>query len=257
MKEYPLDTIIRNLKEKKINVSAFLQFTAELEDTIRFTTSFKRIATEIESYETLVLKILRPRITKESRKHRYKQRTLNSVYFKDQSGKPLKNIPSIDTYKSQFIQMSYIGIFHKIENAEKELLKLMNKSLDSNYTDLKEIDFAPEKNSFFIARDRLRVLANCMKHNQNLASSQVCSYYDKCTLNEPIQLDFRNLKKDLSDIKKYYWTLASFLSAFASRKSTKDLLKNKSFEMDAELKSALLNVHGSLKKVIAAHKKTP
>lgn len=251
MRDFPLDAIIKDLKERNIDPIKFFDLFLKIKETVYFGAALKRIDIELDEYQTLILKILKPSIDKETKKARYRNSYKpSSIIFDKTTGEPITLPGFRDEYKRQFIQLAYIGLYHKTENAEKELLEHLNSALGSRYNDLSDINFDNRNKDIFDARDRLRVVANCFKHNQGIANSQVCRYYAKCTINKPIILNFVDFKKDIGDIKKYHKQLSLFLTLFSQRKSVEKLLSTNFFETDDSLKQSLIEINSEAKKLM-------
>lgn len=251
MQEFPLDKIISDLKAQGKDPKKFFQLFLELKDSVYFFATLKGIEKELKEYQDLIFNILKPSIDAETRKAKslYSFKPSKQLIYKD-TKKPVKLMGFRDTHRKNFIELSYIGLYHKIENAEKILLEHLNKVLSTNYSDLSELNFDSKDKVLFASRDRLRVVANCFKHNMGKANQQVCNHYPKMNLNRAIELNFVDFKKDITAIKQYYKQLNVFFVLFSQRKLMDKLLSHDIFNDSENLKASILDLNQESDKLL-------
>ena len=205
MKDFPLDSIITELTEKGRDIKEFFTAFLEMKDDIYFFSTLKKIRIELKEFESLILDILKPVIDYQTKIAKEENSYLPSKILKRKDNNEPVTLPGYrDEYKRQFMFIAYMGLYHKIENAEKEILRHYNKAQKTNKKDLSEIEFENTDKVLFKARDRIRVVANCFKHNIAIANKQVCSYYPSQMIDKEIHLGFDDFKEDMDDIRSYY-----------------------------------------------------
>jgi hypothetical protein len=251
MQQFPLDKIISDLKSQGRDVKKFKEFFLELKDSIYFLATLKRIEKELTEYQKLILKILKPSIDIQTKNAKSKYSFKPSkLLINKTTNSPVKLSGFRDFHRQQFIELSYIGLYHKIENAEKNLLGHLNKGLKTNYLDLSELNFDSRDKIIFNSRDRLRVVANCFKHNMGKANQQVCNHYPKMIINQTIRLNFVDFKKDITEIRKYYKQLSVFLVLFNQRKIFDGLLTHDVFNDTDDLKASIRDLNQEADKLL-------
>lgn len=237
MQEFPFDKILNVYKSQGRDVKDFFKIFLELKDNIFFFTKLKSFEKEFTEYQELILKILKPSIDIETKNAKQQSSFKPSKLLIDKkTNSPFKISGFRDIHRQQFIELAYIGLYHKIENAEKTLLIHLNKVLNTNYQDLSKLKFESQDKALFNSRDRLRVVANCFKHNMSKANQQVCNHYPKLVLNQTISLNFIDFRKDITAVKKYYKQLSFFLVVFCQREFLNGLLIQNVFNDEDNLK---------------------
>lgn len=251
MQDFPLDKIISDLINQGKDVNRFFELFLELKDSLIFFGTLKGIKKELNQYQDLILNILKPSIDLETKnaKRLYSFKPSKILIYTN-TNKPVKLGGFRDIHRQHFIELSYIGLYHKIENAEKELLEHLNKVLKSSYSDLSELNFDSKDKFLFDSRDRLRVVANCFKHNMGEANQQVCNHYPKMIINNTLNLNFVDFKRDITAIKKYYNQLRLFLTLFSQRKIVDNLLSQNIFNDFDDLKASILNLNQELDMIL-------
>ncbi len=249
MKDFPLDDFIINLRATDVKREDIYDIILSHQEHIKFIALIKILESDLYEYGNMILNILRPVIKSESNKARYKNsfKPSKTLVYRD-TNEPVKMSGYHDPYRKQFTYMAYIGLYHKVENAEELLLKSFNKALNADYKDLNDISFNNKNKDIFKSRDRLRVIANCFKHNQGLADSQVCEYIPKLQLGEYMNLNFRDFKKDLTGAKEYYLQVSVFLSMYYIKKIFNTKVPQE--ERDIKMSALRSSINKDLKQII-------
>lgn len=98
----------------------------------------------------------------------------------------------------------YVGLYHKIENYENEILEFYNKLNDTNFKSLKSIGLdIPNKKKLFEDRDRIRIICNSIKHNNYYPKNELLKFYDYLSIDQKISLKDFNPKEDVELVKTY------------------------------------------------------
>ncbi len=96
----------------------------------------------------------------------------------------------------------YVGLYHKIENYEMEILNHFNTINGTNYKELYKIGIdTQKKKKLFADRDRLRLISNSIKHNQFFPKKELLKYYPSLDINKKISLSNFNPKEDILLVK--------------------------------------------------------
>lgn len=98
----------------------------------------------------------------------------------------------------------YVGLYHKIENYENEILEFYNILNDTKFKTLKSIGIdIPSKKKLFADRDRIRLICNSIKHNNYYPKQELLKFYPYLSLEQKISLKDLNPKEDLNLVKSY------------------------------------------------------
>lgn len=129
-------------------------------------------------------------------------------------GKPNHN------FSDEITLLFYVGLYHKIENYENEILQFYNILNETNFKELKSIgiDIANKKN-LFEDRDRIRLISNSIKHNNYYPKKELLKFYPYLKVDQKISLrDFKPFE-DIELIKDYinYFNLLIAFKNFTSK----------------------------------------
>ncbi|MDO6738578.1 hypothetical protein [Wenyingzhuangia sp. 2_MG-2023] len=103
----------------------------------------------------------------------------------------------------------YVGIYHKIENYEIEILQQFN---NTNFKDLYKLGIDIHQNKkIFITRNRLRLITNSIKHNRFYPKKELLEYYPYLNVNTKITLNDFNPEMDYRLAKSYILLLNSLI----------------------------------------------
>lgn len=129
----------------------------------------------------------------------------------------------------------YVGLYHKIENYENEILEFYNLLNESNYKTLKSIGIdIPNKKNLFADRDRIRIICNSIKHNNYYPKKELLKYYSYLSIDKKISLEDLNPKEDLELVKNYI-KYFNFLIAIKNALSKLEILKGANGSFPNEL----------------------
>lgn len=115
----------------------------------------------------------------------------------------------IDELNLQF----YVIINHKLENYENEILTAINLHTKKRFKNLKDYDLdVHEKKQLFNDRDRIRLIANSIKHNNFYPKITLQKYYPHLKIDQKLMLKDFNPRNDLELIKHHlnYFNLLVF-----------------------------------------------
>ena len=113
-------------------------------------------------------------------------------------GKPNHN------FSDEITLLFYVGLYHKIENYENEILQFYNILNKTNFKELKSIgiDIATKKN-LFEDRDRIRLISNSIKHNNYYPKKELLKFYPYLKVDQKISLHDFKPSEDIELIKTY------------------------------------------------------
>lgn len=131
----------------------------------------------------------------------------------------------------------YVGLYHKIENYENEILGFYNLLNETNFKTLKSIGLdIPNKKKLFADRDRIRIICNSIKHNNYYPKKELLKFYSYLSLDQKISLGDFNPGEDLELVKNYI-KYFNFLVVFRSLIENEKSLSEFGFEFPTELKN--------------------
>jgi hypothetical protein len=252
MQKFPLDDFFKKLDPTKEQDQLIISIIQSNWNQILFLASIKRIKQEFLDFENLIFQVLKPTIDALTKKNRRKNSFRPSEILQDnQTSKPLVWKDFVNNEQRDFIQMVYVNLFHKIENAENELLHFLNNSLNKKYKSLEKLDFLNTDKDRFPERDRLREVANSFKHRGAIVNNALTSYYPKQKKNEPLRLGFRELRKDFKAAMQYIKVLQFYLSALGVLHAMDELESNSLLlsEMNSETMQFRKALTSTLKKI--------
>jgi hypothetical protein len=123
-------------------------------------------------------------------------------------------------FSDEITLLFYVGLYHKIENYENEILQCYNTLNETNYKELKSIGIdIPNKKKLFEDRDRLRLISNSIKHNNYYPKKELIKFYPYLKVDQKISLvDFKPIE-DIELTKAYinYFNLLIILKNFTSK----------------------------------------
>ncbi|ESU20202.1 hypothetical protein FEDK69T_30160 [Flavobacterium enshiense DK69] len=107
-------------------------------------------------------------------------------------------------FSDEITLLFYVGLYHKIENYENEILKFYNAINNTNFKELKSvgIDYINKKN-LFEDRDRIRLICNSIKHNNYYPKKELLKFYPYLEIDKKISLINFNPIEDIELIKAY------------------------------------------------------
>ncbi len=137
-------------------------------------------------------------------------------------------------FSDEITLLFYVGLYHKIENYENEILQFYNTLNETNHKELKSIGIdIPNKKKLFNDRDRLRLISNSIKHNNYYPKKELIKFYPYLKVDQKISLlDFKPIE-DIELIKAYiqYFNLLIILKNFTSKyEKLKPILGEENFE---------------------------
>lgn len=98
----------------------------------------------------------------------------------------------------------YVGLYHKIENYESEILKHYNIINHTNFKQLEKIGVDTyNKKKLFEDRNRLRLISNSIKHNQFYPKKELLKYYPNLKIDKKISLTDFNPEEDIFLVKSF------------------------------------------------------
>lgn len=129
----------------------------------------------------------------------------------------------------------YVGLYHKIENYENEILEFYNILNDTKFKTLKSIGIdIPNKRKLFADRDRIRLICNSIKHNNYYPKQELLKFYPYFSLEQKISLKDLNPKEDLNLVKNYIQHF-NFLVIFKNLLTVTNHLRKYDIEFPNEL----------------------
>ncbi|MBI6120544.1 hypothetical protein [Salegentibacter maritimus] len=115
----------------------------------------------------------------------------------------------------------YVGLYHKIENYENEILGHYNILNRTNYKDLEKIGIdTKNKKKLFQDRDRLRLISNSIKHNRLFPKKELLKYYPYLRQDQKLSIKDFNPTEDIILVQ-------SFIHFFNFLISTRILMETK------------------------------
>lgn len=137
-------------------------------------------------------------------------------------GKPNHN------FSDEITLLFYVGLYHKIENYENEILQFYNLMNETKFKDLKNIgiDTAIKKN-LFEDRDRIRLISNSIKHNNYYPKNELLKFYPYLKADKKISLNDFNPFEDMELIKgyiKYFNLLITFKNLISKHEKLNSII---------------------------------
>ncbi|WP_299001321.1 hypothetical protein [uncultured Tenacibaculum sp.] len=183
-------------------------------DLLQFSLRVKTIQNELDLYADLYLKNIFPTTENYYTSKFKKQYTEGEKELLKEINKILEN----PKYKlsDEITLLFYVGLYHKIENYEAEILNHFNTINKTNFKDFKKIGIDTYgKKKLFEDRDRLRLISNSIKHNRFYPKKELLKYYPNLDINKKISLSDFNPKEDIYLVK----SLISFFNLLVTMKS--------------------------------------
>lgn len=118
----------------------------------------------------------------------------------------------------------YVGLYHKIENYENEILDFYNRLNETKFKTLKSIGLdIHNKKKLFTDRDRIRIICNSIKHNNLYPKKELLKFYPYLSSEQKLSLKNFNPQADVELIKDYvkYFNVLIVLKCMLS--ATKNL----------------------------------
>lgn len=133
-------------------------------------------------------------------------------------------------FSDEITLLFYVGLYHKIENYENEILNFYNIINETNFKELKSIgiDIANKKN-LFEDRDRIRLISNSIKHNNYYPKKELLKFYPYLKADQKISLQNFKPFEDIELIKDYinYFNLLVTLKNFSTKYEKLNLILEK------------------------------
>jgi hypothetical protein len=130
----------------------------------------------------------------------------------------------------------YVGLYHKIENYENEILDFYNLLNETKFKTLKSIGLdVPNKKQLFSDRNRIRLICNSIKHNNYFPKNELLNYYPYLSIDKKISLKNFEPKEDLELVKnyiKYFNFLMVFKLAISKNNALKTAINDSSIELE-------------------------
>ncbi|MBA4320903.1 MAG: hypothetical protein C0412_21135, partial [Flavobacterium sp.] len=131
----------------------------------------------------------------------------------------------------------YVGLYHKIENYENEILNFYNSINRTEFKTLKSVGIdIPNKKLLFEDRDRIRLICNTIKHNNFYPKKELLKFYPYLKIDEKITLENFNTKEDIGLIKHYvsYFNMLIVFKSFLSAKEKLNELIEKDYSIELD-----------------------
>lgn len=211
---------------------AFKSFT----NLIGFLMKMKSIKSELELYEKIYINEIFPTTEK------YYETNQKREYSNDEKEimKVVHDIVESPKHKlsDEVTLLFYVGLYHKIENYESEILNHYNIINHTNFKNLNKIGIdTHNKKQLFADLDRIRLITNSIKHNQFYPKKELLKYYPNLKLDKKISLDDFNPKEDI-------FLVQSFVSYFNLLISVKNkiTINEKIFGKNIDLEKSFLEL---------------
>lgn len=175
-------------------------------------------------------------------KQKYNEKLENSSLFKKLECLKSKNLNNKHNLTDEISLLFYVGLYHKIENYESEILQDFNSVNKTNFKDISKIDIDAQKNKkIFKTRNRLRLISNSIKHNHFYPKNELLEYYPYFRTDTKITLNDFNPDVDFRLVKSYILLLNSLIIIKSIIFSIDKTHKNEAFKLELqELFSKLL-----------------
>ncbi|NKI28196.1 hypothetical protein HCG49_16705 [Arenibacter sp. 6A1] len=179
---------------KENGESVFKSFT----NILLFKVRTKLIISELDLYKELYMDQIFP-----STINFYKSK-LNEDYSENEKKLIKKFKNPKHQLPDEITLLFYVGLYHKIENYETEILEHYNRINKTNIKELYKIGIdTKNKKKLFEDRDRLRLISNSIKHNRFFPKRELIKYYPNLNINEKISLDDLNPEEDVLLVKSF------------------------------------------------------
>lgn len=203
------------------------EFFDYLINTALFNLRTKEIIHELDLFKTLyddsLFYIIEKFYDSKTKKEKSEiEKKFMSEVYKINGGAPTH------TYSDEITLLFYVGLYHKIENYENEILQFYNDINKTNHKNLKSIGInIAEKKNLFEDRDRIRLICNSIKHNNYYPKKELLKYYPYLDLDKKISLNNFNPNEDIELIKIYinYFNMLITFSTVISTSSQLNQLK--------------------------------
>jgi hypothetical protein len=193
-----------------------------------------KIISEISVYIDFIQKAILPSINE--LKQDYLE-TLDSDIYK----KYLINRQSIDKQTTEFINLFYVGLYHKLENFENDMVAYVNSETNSNYKDVSDLEINFDSD-FFDFRNKFRLIANSIKHNDGLPKNGLSKYINQLDLNKKIELNNETLLKDTYELENYLSRIFSFMYLSTALKHLENLLPKIQSEQKDKMEKSIVEI---------------
>lgn len=190
-----------------------------------------KIISDITVYIDFVQKAILPAIDKLEQNY---FETLNNDIYKIY----LTNGKKLENQSNSFVNLFYIGLYHKLENFENEMVAYVNSETNSSYKEISDLDI-DFRSDFFDFRNKFRLIANSIKHNDSYPKNGLTKYFPKIDLTEKLVLNNENLLKDIYELENYLSRVFSFMYLKTALNHLTNLLPNIQGDQKDELKKSI------------------
>ena len=182
---------------------------------IAFALRLKTIQVELDLYEKIYIDEIFPRTEKHYKTH------LKTEYNSREKGiaKEVNDVMGNQNHKlsDEVTLLFYVGLYHKIENYESEILNHYNIINNTNFKELEKVGVDTYgKKKLFEDRNRIRLISNSIKHNQFYPKKELLKYYPNLRIDDKISLTDFNPKEDIFLIKSF----VAYFNLLISMKTT-------------------------------------
>ncbi len=190
-----------------------------------------KIISDISVYIDFVQKAILPAIDK--LEHNYFE-TLNNDIYK----KYLTSRNRLENQRNSFVNLFYIGLYHKLENFENEMVAYVNSETNSSYKEVSDLDI-DFKSDFFDFRNKFRLIANSIKHNDSFPKKGLTKYFPAIDLTKKLDLNNENLLKDIYELENYLSRIFSFMYLKTALNHLTNLLPKIQGDQKSEMKKSI------------------
>ncbi|WP_166388053.1 hypothetical protein [Polaribacter sp. 11A2H] len=211
---------------EKEGEKSFKSFT----NLIEFLMRMRSINSELDLYEKVYINEIFP-ITekhyKSSLKREYNSGEKEIIKVVNEIVESPKHKPS-----DEVTLLFYVGLYHKIENYESEILNHYNIINHTNFKKLNKIGIdTHNKKQLFSDIDRIRLITNSIKHNQFYPKNELLKYYPNLKPDKKISLDDFNPKEDIFLVKSFL-SYFNLLISLKNRITANEQIFGKNIDLD-------------------------